>query len=189
MPARDIEAGETILVLKNDVRELIRRAIAGSRRSLKELGLYHDAISGIRRDAPGTTVRDKARHVLRRMQTINGAVPDSELHNITRWLSADDAPMKIDGARQPGAARDWPRFFLFMSAVGIEEPLAKAYWDAAITPSRSYRAQEGHLFNQRVVQFILDPEAATAWASMRDVWQEVLEGVDEVVNVTTSTED
>lgn len=189
VPARDIEAGETILVLKNDVRELIRRAIAGSRRSLKELGLYHDAISGIRRDAPGTTVRDKARHVLRSMQTINGAVPDSELHNITRWLSADDAPMKIDGARQPGAARDWPRFFLFMSAVGIEEPLAKAYWDAAITPSRSYRAQEGHLFNQRVVQFILDPEAATAWASMRDVWQEVLEGVDEVVNVTTSTED
>jgi hypothetical protein len=187
--ARDVEAGESILVLKNDVRELIRRAIAGSRRSLAELGLYHDAISGIRRDTPGTTVRDKARHVLRSMQAVNGSAPDSEFHNITRWLSADDAPMKIDGARQPGAARDWPRFLLFMRAAGIDEPLAKAYWDAAITPSRSYRAQEGHLFNQRVVQFILDPEAATAWASMRDVWQEVLEGVDEVVDVTKSNEE
>jgi hypothetical protein len=186
--AREIEAGDSILVLKNDVRELIRRAIAGSRRSLAELGLYHQAIAGIRRETPGTTVRDKARHVLRSMQAMNGSVPDSELHNITRWLSADDAPMKIDGARQPGAARDWPRFLLFMHTVGIQDTLAKAYWDAAITPSRSYRAQEGHLFNQRVVQFILDPEATTAWASMRDVWQEVLEGVDAVVDVVTSNE-
>lgn len=187
--AREVEAGDSILVLKNDVRELIRRAIAGSRKSIAQLGLYHETISDIRRHLPGSTLRDKARHVLSAMQNENASLPDSELQNIVRWLSADNAPMKIDGAKQPGAARDWPRFKLFMAAVNIEEPLAKAYWDAAITPSRSYRAQEGHLFNQRVVHFILDPEAATAWASMRDVWQQVLEGVDQIVHVTPLRED
>ena len=187
--AREVEAGDSILVLKNDVRELIRRAIAGSRKSIAQLGMYHETIADLRGQLPGGTLRDKARHVLRDMQRENASVPDSELHNIVRWLSADDAPMKIDGARQPGAARDWPRFQLFMRAAGIDEPAAKGYWDAAITSSRSYRAQEGHLFNQRVVQFVLDPEAATAWASMRDVWQQVLEGVDEIVNVTTMRED
>lgn len=186
--ARDVEAGDSILVLKNDVRELIRRALAGSRKSISELGLYHGSIAGIRARLSGHSVQDKARRLLRIMQRDNPSVPDTEVHNIVRWLNAADAPMKIDGARQPGAARDWPRFRAFMSAAGVDEMLAKTYWDAAITPSRSYRAQEGHLFNQRVVQFVLDPEAATAWASMRDVWQQVLEGVDAIEDVKTFRE-
>lgn len=187
--ARDVEPGDSILVLRNDVRELIRRALAGSRKSISELGVYHRSIADIRARLPGLTVIDKARRILRDMQRDTPSVPDTEVHNIVRWLNAADAPMKIDGARQPGAARDWPRFRAFMLAAGIDEMLARTYWDAAITPSRSYRAQEGHLFNQRVVQFVLDPEAATAWASMRDVWQQVLEGVDAIEDVKILRED
>ncbi|MEQ8740860.1 MAG: hypothetical protein RID59_20230, partial [Hoeflea sp.] len=67
--------------------------------------------------------------------------------------------------------------------------LADIFFRGAIVPARSYRVQEGYLFNQRVVQFVLDPEGAAAgaaaWRSMPELWQLVLDAVDEVLVAQT----
>ena len=187
--AREIKAGDRILVLNAALREPIRRALAGSRESLKQLSFYHDRIRTIRTAAVGTSDADKARQILAKMQTLDPALPASEQPNIVRWLTADKAPGEADGGRQPRAARDWPRFRIFMQAAGVDSHLAEMFWNAAIVPARSYRVQEGYQFNQRVVQFVLDPEGATigsaAWTAMPDLWQRVLDAVDEVVECTT----
>jgi hypothetical protein len=184
--ARHVQVGYRILVLDASIREPIRLAIAGSRKSRQELERYHAHVATIRQNEPGGSLAEKARNVLARMQPADR----NEIHNVVRWLNADAAPASHQGARAPGAARDWPRFLAFMNAVGVEKPLAELYWKVAILPSRSYRAQEGHLFNQRVVQFVLDPESTGTWKSMQGIWQQVMESVDDVVDVTlTSTGD
>ena len=77
-----------------------------------------------------------------------------------------------------------------MQAVGVDAHSADMYWRAAIVPARSYRLQEGYVFNQRVVQFVLDPEGtsagAAAWRKMPGLWQLVLDALDEVVNINVT---
>ncbi|WP_244471931.1 hypothetical protein [Prosthecomicrobium hirschii] len=189
--ARDIKQGDRILVLDASVREPIRRAIAGSRENLKQLGLYHSRIAAIRAVVVGTSDQEKARHVLAAMNTFDPAIGSHELQNVVRWLTADKASGEADGSRQPRAARDWPRFRTFMQAVGVDTHSADMYWRAAIVPARSYRVHEGYLFNQRVVQFILDPEGASvgaaAWKAMPGLWQLVLDALDEVAEISVTT--
>lgn len=73
-----------------------------------------------------------------------------------------------------------------MAALGVEEVIATTYWNFAIVPTRSYRVQEGHQFNRRVVQFVLDPESAGMTAAnneLKKLWLSLLDGVDEVLSV------
>lgn len=178
-------------MLDASVREPIRCAIAGSREHLKQLALYHSRIAAIRTAAVGSSDQDKARHVLATMRTLDPGIGYHELQNVARWLTADKAPGETDGSRQPRAARDWPRFRTFMQAVGVDTYSADIYWRAAIVPARSYRVHEGYLFNQRVVQFILDPEGssagAPAWKTMPSLWQLVLDALDEVAEISVTT--
>lgn len=186
--ARLVRVGDLILAMGSNVRETLRRALSGSRRIQQELAIYHAYVAKIREGLPGTTATDKARRVIAEMQQIEPSVPDSEIHNVRRWITADIAECDADGYRMPGAARDWWRFSLFAKAVGMPDVLAKTYWNAAVLPTRAYRAHEGHAFNQKVVQFVLDPEAtsigAGAFARLPGLWQLVLAAVDEVVSVT-----
>jgi hypothetical protein len=121
------------------------------------------------------------------MKTVEPTTSAAELPNVVRWLTAGRAAEAPDGVKQPRAARDWRRFKIFMEAVGVAATLADMYWKMAVVPARSYRAQEGHFFNQRVVQFVLDPEGAaigaSAWTAMPRLWRSVLESVDEVTAV------
>lgn len=187
--AREVKQGDRLLVLNAEIREPIRRALAGSRKALSQLQLYHDHINRIYHDTPGGSVAHKARHVLTAMRAIDPTIRESEIPNISRWLTAGQARGEQGGVKQPRAARDWVRFRTFMSAVGVAAPLAKLYWCTAVVPARSYRAQEGHFFNQRVVQFVCDPEGAaiggSAWGSLPRLWQSVLDAVDEVTWVET----
>jgi hypothetical protein len=189
--ARDIRRGDRILVLDATVREPIRLAIAGSRENLKQLGLYHSRIAAIRAMVAGTSDQEKARHVLAAMRALDPAIGSHEVQNIVRWLTADKAPGETDGSRQPRAARDWPRFRTFMQAVGVDNHSADIYWRAAIVPARSYRVHEGFLFNQRVVQFIIDPEGTSAgtaaWKTMPGLWQLVLDALDEVAEISVTS--
>lgn len=183
--AREVERGDQILVLDEEIRDRIRYALATSRTSLAQLADYHRHIAQLREALPGS-VPDKARELLRRMREIDPALPESEVHNIQRWLTADLAAPAQDGARQPRAARDWPRFRLFMQVNGVDEMLAQTYWRFAIVPTRSYRVQEGFQFNQRVVQFVLDPEsfaAGRADGAFRGLWLSLLDAVDDVENI------
>ena len=190
--ARQVQPGDRILVLDAAVREPIRRALAGSRETLKQLALYHSRIAEVRAAVHGVSDTDKARNVLAAMQTLDPGILPRELQNVVRWLTADKAPGESDGGRQPRAARDWPRFRVFMLAADVDQSLADLFWRAAIVPARSYRVHEGYLFNQRVVQFVLDPEGtaagAAAWKSKEGLWQLVLDAVDEVVDVTAAVE-
>lgn len=185
--AQNLKAGDRLLVLNEDIREPIRRALAGSREALSQLQLYHDHINQVLAATPGVSVADKARHLLAVMSSINPAMGSNEIPNITRWLMAGQAAAGPDGVRQPRAARDWARFQVFMEAADVTPPLADLFWRAAIVPARSYRAQEGYFFNQRVVQFVRDPEGASlgsaAWAAMPELWRSVLDAVDEVTEV------
>ena len=185
--ARDVQPGDRILVLDASVREPIRRALAGSRESLKNLALYHSRVAAIRAATPGVSDAEKARWVLAAMRALDLDIAQNEIQNVSRWLTADKAPGGSDGGRQPRAARDWPRFRVFMQAAGVDAHSAELYWRAAIVPARSYRVHEGYLFNQRVVHFVLDPEGAAAgaaaWTSMQGLWQLVLDSVDEIVDV------
>jgi hypothetical protein len=185
--AREVERGDQILVLDEAVRERVRRALATSRSSLAQLAAYHAHIALLRAGVPGQLTAEKVREVLRRMREIDPTLPDTELTNIQRWLTADLAPAAHDGSRQPRAARDWARFRLFMRVIGVDDVLAETYWRFAIVPTRSYRVQEGHLFNQRVVQFVLDPEGVSAgaggWRSLKDLWLSLVDAVDDVVDV------
>jgi hypothetical protein len=178
-------------VLDATVREPIRLAIAGSRENLKQLGLYHSRIAAIRAMVAGTSDQEKARHVLAAMRALDPAIGSHEVQNIVRWLTADKAPGETDGSRQPRAARDWPRFRTFMQAVGVDNHSADIYWRAAIVPARSYRVHEGFLFNQRVVQFIIDPEGTSAgtaaWKTMPGLWQLVLDALDEVAEISVTS--
>ncbi|WP_237355154.1 hypothetical protein [Rhizobium phaseoli] len=182
--ARDVERGDQILVLDEVTRDKIRHALATSRTSLKQLTAYHDHVARLRQSLPGSGISEKARQVLKRMQLIDPTLSDSELHNVQRWLSADLAVAASDGAKQPRAARDWPRFKLFMQANDINEILAETYWRLAIVPTRSYRVQEGYQFNQRVVQFVLDPDSFSAGdrapSDLRGLWLSLLDAVDDV---------
>lgn len=187
VPAREVERGDQILVLDGEIRERIRHALATSRTSLAQLAAYHQHIGRLRDALPGS-VPDKARELLRRMREIDPSLAASELPNIHRWLTADLAAPGEDGARQPRAARDWPRFRLFMQASGVDEVLAQTYWQVAIVPTRSYRVQEGFQFNQRVVQFVLDPESFAGGRSdgaLRGLWLSLLDAVDDVETVET----
>jgi hypothetical protein len=184
--ARDIEVGDQILVLDEDTRDRIRHALATSRTSLAQLAAYHRNVAQLREALPGVSISEKAREVLRRMQEYDPTLPGSEVHNVQRWLTADLATPADDGARQPRAARDWPRFKLFMRANGVDDVLAETYWRCAIVPTRSYRVQEGFQFNQRVVQFVLDPESLVAGRTdgmLRGLWLSLLDAVDDVINI------
>lgn len=187
--AREVKKGDRLLVLNASVREPIRRALAGSREALAQLKIYHDHINRILAETPGVTLADKARHMLAAMRAIEPRISVSEVPNIVRWLTAGQAAGAPDGIKQPRAARDWARFRIFMQAAGVAAPLADLYWRTAVVPARSYRAQEGYFFNQRVVQFVRDPEGtaigSAAWASMPGLWQLVLDAVDEVTAVET----
>ena len=185
IPAREVERGDQILVLDEEIRDRLRHALATSRTSLDQLVAYHQHVARLRDALPGS-VPEKARELLRRMREIDPALQGSEVHNVHRWLTADLATPAEDGSRQPRAPRDWPRFRMFMQANCVDEMLAQTYWRFAIVPTRSYRIQEGFQFNQRVVQFVLDPESFVVGQSdgaLRKLWLSLLDAIDDVEDI------
>ncbi len=186
--ARSLKTDELILALTETVREKLRHALFGTRRMREILAPYHAHIGQTREILPGTTIVDKARYILTQMKALDATIPGTEIQNVRRWITADQAECDAAGYRMPGAARDWHRFHLFATAIGMPDALARGYWDAVVKRTRTDRVQEGHGFNQQVVQFVLDPEAvalgAGAMAKLPDLWQVVLNAVDSVLTIT-----
>jgi hypothetical protein len=182
--ARDVALGDSILVLHHELREALSIALARSRTTLAQLSHYHGVVARARDALPGASHRAKAREVLSRMQRIDPAIGAHEVPNITRWLSVEpDEELSL-----PTTARDRTRFDAFMAALNVDSSLAKAYWDFAILPCRRYRIQEGHAFNRRIVQFILDPEgvAGSHPASHDGVWQALMDSVEVIIDKEVS---
>jgi hypothetical protein len=179
--AREVQVGDGVLVLRKDIRDKLSEVLSRSKKIVAELKQYHKRVVSFREALPGDKLTIKAKHVLDEMRLINPVLADSEVHNITRWLSVEVS----DTLQQPRAARDWARFSLFMEVAGIEREHARMLWSFAVLPSRSYSAQEGHLFNRRIVQFMLDPEGIAAgegWSDYEGLWQAVMDSVDHVIH-------
>ena len=178
--AREVRVGDSILVLRRDIRDKLSEALSRSRKTAAQLKLYHEKIVQFRKRLPGNTLKAKARDVLAAMRAIDPSIGEHEVPNIVRWLSVEPS----DSPQQPRAARDQRRFLVFMEAAGIDKTVAGAFWELAIVPVRAYSAQEGHLFNRRVVQFVIDPEgiaAGAGWREYEGLWQAVIDSVDHVV--------
>ena len=178
--ARDVSIGDSILVLRRDIRDKLSEALSRSRKTAAQLKLYHEKVVQFRGCLLGNTVKAKARDVLTAMRAIDPSIGEHEVPNIVRWLSVEPS----DSPQQPRAARDHRRFLVFMQAAGIDKKVADAFWDLAIIPVRAYSAQEGHIFNRRIVQFVVDPEGVAAGAGWREyegLWQAVVDSVDHVI--------
>lgn len=178
--ARDIEMGDSILVLRKEIRERLSDALSRSRKTAAQLKQYHEAVVRFCQRLPGDTVTIKARHVLASMRAIDPSIGDHEVPNIKRWLHVEPS----DNPQQPRAPRDQQRFSVFMEAAGIDKGLADAFWNLAIVPVRTYSIEEGLDFNRRIVQFIMDPEGVAAgagWREYEDLWQTVVDSVDRVI--------
>jgi hypothetical protein len=177
--AHAIQVGDSILVLRKDIRDKLSEALLRSRKTAGQLKLYHQEIVRFRERLPGNMLMVKARHCLARMQAIDPLIGEHEVPNIARWLSVKPS----DSPQQPRAARDQRRFSVFMKAAEINETLTEAYWNFAVLPVRAYSAQEGHLFNRLIVQFIMDPEGVAVragWREYKDLWQAIVDSVERV---------
>jgi hypothetical protein len=131
-----VEIGMEILALGQEVREAIRQALAGSKKVLEQIRVYHSAIETVRNRIPGNGLTDKARNIVQRMQRIDPTTRTDEIANVRRWIIADKAATAPDGGRRPGAARDFSRFQLFCRAVDINEAMIEPYWLAAISSAK-----------------------------------------------------
>lgn len=179
--ASEVSTGDSILVLRRELRDKFSDAFSRSRTNAAKLKLYHEAIVRIYQRLPGDTVTAKARHVLASMRVIDPSIGDHEVPNIKRWLRVEPS----DSPQQPRAARDQQRFSVFMKAAGIDKAAAEGFWNFAIVPVRAFSIEEGQDFNRRVVQFIMDPEgvaAGTGWREYEGLWQAVVDSVDYVIH-------
>jgi hypothetical protein len=181
--ACEVDTGDSILVLRKDIRDKLSEveALSRSRESAAQLKLYHESVVRFRQRLPGDNLLTKARHALAMMRAIEPTTGDHEVFNIVRWLSVEPS----DSLQPPRAARDQQRFSVFMKAAGIDKSLADAYWNLAIVPVRIYSIEEGQDFNRRVVQFIMDPEgvaAGTGWRDYEGLWQAVVDSVERVIH-------
>ena len=184
-PAAEVMPGDSILVLRQEVRDRLSIALSRSRRTATHLKAYHERVVKFRDVLPGTSVREKARAAVEAMRALDASVGHHEIRNVMRWLSVSPS----DEAQQPRAPRERSRFLTFMRAAGVDPTLADAFWDVAITPVRAYSVQEGHAFNRRIVQFVLDPEgvaAAAGWRGYHALWQSLVGSVDCVVRKAIS---
>ncbi len=183
--ARDVRPGDSILVLNRDVRDRLSEAFARSRKTAVQLKTYHEHVARYCEQTPGQSSTARARDVLAVMRTKDPSLGDNELQNVKRWLSVQPS----DQHQRAQAARDRRRFALFIEAIGIPKMLGDAFWDFAVLPSRRYSAHEGHLFNRRIVHFVLDPEGIACGTRCREydgLWQAIMDSVDEVVERTVS---
>jgi hypothetical protein len=175
--AQDVQIGDSILVLRKEIRDRLSEALLRSRKTAVQLRVYHERIAQYRGRLIGATRRAKAREVLAAMRAIDPTIGDHETPNIIRWLSVEPS----DAPQPPRAARDRRRFRVFVQAAGLDIVTADAFWNLAIVPVRAYSAVEGHAFNRRIVQFVVDPEGVAAgagWNEYRDLWQAVVDSVE-----------
>lgn len=178
--ARDVTMGDSILVLRKEIRDRLSDALSRSRKVAAQLKLYHEAVVRFCQRLPGNTLAAKARHVLAAMRAIDSSIGGNEVPNIKRWLRVEPS----DSPQQPRAARDRQRFSVFMEAAGIDRILADGFWNCAIVPVRAYSIEEGQDFNRRIIQFIMDPEGVAAGTGLREydgLWQAVVDSVESVI--------
>lgn len=191
--AAKLRQGDSILVLSRPLMAVLREQMAKSTKTVEALRVYHTEVEDKARQLPGSSMSEKARHILRRIQEFSPDFDANEISNIRRWLAVGRDTID-DPAAMPFAPKTWRRFKLFADAIGIDEFRAKLYWGTAIQPTRAYRIREGLQFHERVVGFVIDPETPMATLSDADfasIWQTLIQNVDviehmEIINANAA---
>jgi len=186
--AKYLTKDDVVLVLTQPLMELLRRALAKSPKIIETLRAYHTQIAVIREGLPGDNLRDKARNLVRKIQSEHPNIPDREVNNVVRWLDVDETTLD-DPSAQPQAPQTKERFMWFMNALNVLPVLSNAWWDHGIKLTRSYHLSEGMQFNQRAVSFILDPESLKArgiGVGIENLQQAIMENLDTVLRIETS---
>jgi hypothetical protein len=185
--ANTLVEGDAILVMSRPLMVLLREHFARMPKTLENLRQYHKAVASRVSDIPGNNIAEKAREILRRIQSVDPRFEDSEVTNIKRWLSVQENTVD-DPAAMPFAPKTSRRYKLFMGALGIPMPLAEAYWNLGIRPTRAYRIREGLLFHERAVDFVIDPESTLIRdrdGALTELWQTIIQNVDVIEKAET----
>ncbi len=181
--AQRISEGDHVVVMTRSLMEALRQELARAPKTVETLRQYHKAVAERCAAIPSHSRMDKARHLLRLIQSRDASFDDRELNNLYHWIDVDETTLN-NPAAQPQAPRTKRRFQLFAEALGMPSQLSNVYWDFGIRATRSYRVREGLLFHQRAVQFVLEPESLMARHADRDLralWQAIMDSVDAVV--------
>ena len=183
VPARDVQRGDEILVLDEQTRERIRQALATSRSILAQLADYHTHVARLRETLAGSGIPAKAREVLRRMREIDPSLPDSEVGNVKRWLTADlAAPPRIvaranlgqlatglvsgSSCRPTASMTSWRRR-MGTSAVGASTAVIPSSGGFAVEPARGGVSCSTRRASQRDIE---------SSARFRGLWLSLFDG-------------
>ena len=187
--ARHVGVGDPIIILDDALMEALRPALARAPRTLDTLRTYHRHVAGFVAGLPGDTRMDKARVTLVRIRSRHPAFgrdeddnrsDNQEVANIARWMDVDEHTLDAPEGR-PRAPRTKSRFLMFAEAIGFPKEAAEVCWDDGIRATRTFRVQEGLLFHQRAIQFIVEPESWLVRETdrhLQPLWQGLLDNVD-----------
>lgn len=160
----DIEAGDSVFVMSDDLRDLVEATLSEAGFTAFKKGhtfagmleLYHAEVKRRSKELyPARSQRERAQKILGRMAEIDLKTKDCSLHRVLHWLDLDeDAP-----TQRPQAARDRVHFEAFVRALEIPEVLYKDFWILAINTTRNESRLAGREMADFYTNVIFHPES------------------------------
>jgi len=163
-PVSDVEVGDSVFVMSDDLRDLVEATLSEAGFSAFKNGhtfigmleLYHAEVKRRSTDLfPASTKRERAQKILNRMADIDPKTKECSLHRVLHWLDLDsDTPHE-----RPQAARDRVHFEAFVRALEIPEALYKDFWVLAINMTRNESRLAGREMADFYTNVIFHPES------------------------------
>lgn len=160
--------GDRLFLMSVELREMTEAAlkeagapISNDRGFESELRQYHDRIGELVRNVPGSTLSEKARGVLARME--RSIVQDAQIPaeaRIKSWMDVERFRDRPFDQSRPGAPRDEAHFKAFAEAIELDTFEAVYFWRAVIQPLRGVRRADGRRVSDAYADLLLDPESA-----------------------------
>lgn len=161
--ARSIEPGDLIFEMSDELRDEIEQAITPtggvieSSPARKVLVLYHSLV----RDAvsmlfPAPSKQASLRGIKASMVALDPDSADISLGKLSYWISL------TDDERTPHSARDPQEFLLFCQVLGIDEGLAKTFWER-VRRVRFENQAEGRQLKAIYAEILFSPQSAQVY--------------------------
>lgn len=160
----DIEAGDSIFVMSDELRDLVEATLSDAGFTAFKKGhtfagmldLYHAEVKRRSKELyPAKNQRERAQKILGRMAEIDPKTKDCSLQRVLHWLDLDeDSPHQ-----RPQAARDRAHFEAFVRALEIPEALYKDFWVLAINTTRNESRLAGREMADFYTNVIFHPES------------------------------
>ncbi len=190
--AKDLVRGDQIFAIDPEFIAIARDRLNFVARASQILPQYHRVVADAARNLPGDSVTDKANSL---RATILHKSPNTDLPGIQAmraWIDVEDL---IDASAtdvRPNAPRSKEQYLCFMSALDVEEDLAKFYWDYAIFMTRSLRIKSGAAFHQLFMGILVDPYSVVSRLppeSSAEIWRLHEAAESRIVTVSQTAED